>query len=291
MRTIPYTIGVIALIRDLWYTVCQMKDEPHAAPYYQTFVDLHAEAKSFLLPAEISVLEAISASEADVDRADGGLDAFAGRVYRAVDDIGEAKTKKAIKTNLFKGLPLSKFRRPVLGGQLLAQTAWGSALQATNIPTLMALAPESDPLVQKGQQASKARTDAQQKNREFRDLGARKQFIDKVNAARRVAFGGLSKAPLEDPKLPSDYADWFFFGEAPAEVEETIEDVKAAITALKVELEAREKQLQEMEAEAAAAAQIEADRQAKQVTADALRKKRAELDAQIAAIEAELAKP
>ena len=40
-RTIPYPIGMIALIRELWYTICQMQDEAPAAPFLPAFIALH----------------------------------------------------------------------------------------------------------------------------------------------------------------------------------------------------------------------------------------------------------
>jgi hypothetical protein len=290
MRTVHYSIGLIALIRELWYTICQMESEAPAATHYPIFVGLHHEARTLLLPAELDILEGISGADARVDKADGGLDGFAGRVSRAVDDVAEIKTRKKLKTNLFKGQPLSKFRRPVLGGQLLAQTAWGSALQASGIATLVALAPEAEPLVLRGHEASRGRTTAAQRNREFRDVGMRKQFIDRVNGARALAHGDLSRAPFVDPTLPSDYADRFWLGDPPSDDEETIDDVKAAITELAAKLDERAKQLARMEAEAALAAQIEAEQQAKQTNLDALEAQKAELEKKIAGIRDELNK-
>lgn len=288
MRNLPYTISAVSLIRDLWYSVCRMQDEAPAAPFLPIFVALHEEAKTVLLPAEIDVLQGISGAQAKVDKADNGLDVFAGRVFRTVEDLAEARTKKKLKTIFFKGLPLSRFRRPVLGGQLQAQSGWGSALQASGIPTLMALAPDSDPLVQKGEAASKARTDAAQKNREFRDVGMRKQFIDKVNGQRLLAHAALSKVPLDDPSLPTDYGESFFLGEAAPDNEETLDDVKADITALEAKLAERRQALAAMEAEAAAAAQVEAERQAKQSALGDLETQKAELEQKIKALRGEL---
>jgi hypothetical protein len=290
MRNIPHSIGIIALIRDLWYTVCEMEGEAPAAAHRPIFLALHQEARTHILPAELDILESMSGADATVDKADGGLDGFAGRVARAVDDVAEVKTRKKLKTNLFKGLPLSKFRRPVLGGQLLAQSAWASALHASGIATLVALATEAPPLVTRGEEASRARTTAAQKNREFRDVGMRKQFIDRVNGARELAHGDLSRAPFADPTLPSDYADRFWLGEPPADDEESIDDVKAAITELKSKLDERAQQLVKMEAEAALAAQIEAQRQAKEKSLDELEARKAELEKEIAGLRDELKK-
>jgi hypothetical protein len=260
MRTIPYTIGVLSLLREVWYTVCQMREEPLASPHLQTFENLYQEAKNTLLPSELSVTEEVESSQVKVDRADGDLDRFAGRVSRAVDDIPDPNTRKQYKTNLFKGQPLSKFRRPVLGGQLLAQSGWAATLSQSNVPALVTLADEADPLVKKGQDASQSRTEAQQQNRQFRDVGARKQFIDKLNGARRLAAGSLAKLAHDSPALPNDYADRFWRTEPAVDEEETLDDVKAAIADLKAKLAEREDQLKKMEADVAAAAQLEAFR-------------------------------
>jgi hypothetical protein len=290
MRTLPYTIGILGLLREIWYTVVQMREEPLAAPHLPTFEGLYAEAKTQLLPAELTIIENIEVGNVKVDRADGDLDRFAGRVSRTVDEVPDPKTRKKLRTNLFKGLPLSKFRRPVLAGQLLAQSAWGPALFGSNIPALVSLAPEADPLVTRGQDASKLRTDAQQQNRLFRDVGARKQFIDKVNGARQLANGALAKAAHDDPTLPNDYAERFWRSEPAADDEETIDDIKADIVALKARVTEREAELTRREAEAEAAAQIEADRQAKEKSLEDLLAARAELDKKIAAVQGELAK-
>lgn len=290
MRTIPYTIGILGLLREIWYTVVQMREEPLAAAELPTFEALYVEAKSTLLPAELTIIENIEVGHVKVDRADGNLDRFAGRVSRVVDDVPDPKTRKQLRTNLFKGLPLSKFRRPVLAGQLLAQSAWGPALFKSNIPALVALAPEADPLVKTGETASKVRTDAQQANRQFRDVGARKQFIDKLNGARQGANGALTKAAHGDPTLPNDYAERFWRSEPAAEDEETIDDVRADIVALKERVAEREKDLAKMESEAAAAAQIEAERQAKEQSLAELQAQRDELEKRIATLQGELGK-
>jgi hypothetical protein len=290
MRTISYTIGILSLLREIWYTVCQMREEPLASPHLQTFEDLYQEAKDTLLPSELSVTEEVESSQVKVDRADGDLDRFAGRVSRAVDDIPDPNTKKQYKTNLFKGQPLSKFRRPVLGGQLLAQSAWASTLAQSNVPALVALADEADPLVKKGQDAFQARTEAQQQNRQFRDVGARKQFIDKLNGARRLAAGALSKVAHGSPTLPNDYADRFWRTEPAADEEESLDDVNAAIEELTAKLAEREDQRKKMEAAAAAAAQLEAERQAKERSLGSFLEQKATLDKQIADLQKALEK-
>lgn len=121
-------------------------------------------------------------------------------------------------------------------------------------------------------------------NREFRDTGARKQFIDEVNAARKELDGALSKLPFQNPALPQDFADAFFLSEPPREeAEESLEDVKAAVAELSTQLAERQEQLKQMEQDAAVEAQLEAERKARDEQA-------AELEAKAKAMLAEAAK-
>lgn len=82
------------------------------------------------------------------------------------------------------------------------------------VPALAALAPEAETHVAAGNAATLLRDNAQQANRTFRDVGERKQFIDKLNANRKEIHGALAKLPFEHPNLPTDFADGFFYSEA-----------------------------------------------------------------------------
>jgi hypothetical protein len=289
IRTLHYTVGLVSLIREIRYTISRMKAEPLASGYLPKFVALRDEAKALLLQ-EIDILEEMSDGQASVDHADEDLDFFAGRVWRTVDDSTSGNTRKQLKTSLFKGLSLSRFRRPRLGAELVAQTGWESALKNSQVPQLVALAPEAGPLVQAGLDAASARTMASQKNREFRDLGGRKQFIDKVNATRNDAHGGLSKAAFENPTLSNDFGDSFFAGEPPKDAEETLDDVKADIVALENQLKERQTTLAAMEADAANAAKLDENRKAKAQTLSGLEEQKAALEKAIADLQTELEK-
>jgi hypothetical protein len=134
-------------------------------------------------------------------------------------------------------------------------------------------------------------TDASSANRQFRDIGARKQFIDKVNAARKQTHGELSKLPFQQLGLPTDFADQFFRPETRAdeeEEEETIDTVKASIADLDAQLTEKKTRLKKLEDEAAATAKAAAEKQDQEDTLAALKAQAAEILKQAAALEAQL---
>jgi hypothetical protein len=249
----------MSLLRELQYTLSQVSHAPLATGYVPVFQALREEGQQVLLE-EIVIQDELSNALALVNKADSGLDAFAGRVSGAVDEHTSGPTRKQLRTALFKNKPLTRFRRPVLARQLEAMADWADTLSRCGVPGLVALAPEAVPLVEAGRSAQQVRTTAQKRNRDFRDIGTRKQFIDKVNAARKEAYGGLAKLPFQNPLLPSDFADAFFYLEPPRDEEETIDQVKASIEDLEAQLVEQRTLLAKLEEEAAAEAQAEQER-------------------------------
>ncbi|MDC3953619.1 hypothetical protein [Polyangium jinanense] len=258
-RILAYRIGLFTLLRELQYTLSRAKQEPLAAGYVPVFQALRDEWKLILLE-EIDILDSLAQAQASVNKADEGLDAFAGRVSRITDESTSGHSRKQLRSALFKNKPLAKFRRPVLGGQLELMSDWAETLAKCGVPALVALAPEAETLIAAGQDAENQRKHAQSTNRDFRDVGTRKQFLDKVNAARKEAHGGLGKLPFENLALPRDFADGFFYSESPRDEEETIDEVKTSIEELQAQLEERQALLAKLEAEAEAEARAAEER-------------------------------
>jgi hypothetical protein len=249
-RTILYNIGTFALFREVFYTLAQMGEEPLAAPHIPTFESLRDGLKAILLQ-ELTILEQLAKAQATVDRTDVRLDRFVQRVLNGVDEHTDGNTRKQLRKKLLKGKSSSKFRRPVLGRQLHEMADWSETLTKCGVPALAALAPEAAAHYEAGKAADTLRTTAQSENRNFRDVGARKQFIDQLNAERKSAEGALAKLPFQNPALPQDFGGGFFLSEPPRDVEETIEDVKASIAALETELAEEKARLAQMEQEKA----------------------------------------
>ncbi|TKD12433.1 hypothetical protein [Polyangium fumosum] len=288
-RIIAYRIGLFTLLRELQYTLSRAKEEPLAVGYVPGFQALRDDWKLILLE-EIDMLDILAQAQAAVDKADGGLDGFAGRVSRTVDESTSGNTRKQLRTALFKNKPLAKFRRPVLGGQLASMSDWAETLAKCGVPALIAMAPEAEMLVAAGEDAENQRKSAQSSNRNFRDVGHRKQFIDKVNAARKEAHGGLAKLPFEHPALPRDFAEGFFYSEPPRDEEETIDEVKTSIAELTAQLEERQALLKKLEEEAEAEARADEERLAKAQIAEELEAQAKALLEKAAALKAQAKK-
>jgi len=254
-----------------------------------TFQSLRDGWQTILLK-EISILDQLSKAQASVNKADQSLDSFSNRVSRAVYDHTDGNTRKQLRSALFKGKPLSRFRRPVLGGQLQAMRDWSDILSKSGVPALVALAPEALALVETGDAAALQRKKAQATNRTFRDVADRKQFVDHLNASRKEAHGALAKVALEHPNLPQTFADGFFYTESPEEQEETIDEVKASIETLKAALEARSALLKQLEEDAENEAKAEKERLAQEEAADDLEAQAQKLLEQAAAIRAKTKK-
>lgn len=282
-RVIPYRVGLLSLMREIQYTLSQLSHAPLAASHVPTFQALREECQQVLLE-EIAILDVLSNAQALAAKADSGIDAFAGRVSGMVDEHTSGPTRKQLRTALFKNKSLGRFRRPVLAGQLDAMADWVDTLSRCGVPALVALAPEAAPLIEAGKSAQQTRAAAQKRNRDFRDVGTRKQFIDKVNAARKELYGGLAKLPFQNPALPSGFADDFFYAEPPRDEEETIDQVKASIEDLEAQLVERKALLAELEAQAAAEAQAEQERLAQAQAAEELEAQAQALLAQAAAL-------
>lgn len=289
LRTLPYQISLFTLLRELNYSCAGMSPEPLAAPYLPGFQSLCDEWKTVLLE-ELAILNQMAHAQSAVDKADIRLDSFCNRVSNAVNEHTDGPTRKQLRNALFKNKALSKFKRPILGGQLGIMLDWGNTLAQCGVPALMALAPEANTLTAAGKNAADLKAAALQKNRDFRDVGMRKQFIDKVNAKRREAYGGLGKLAFEHADLPPYFGDLFFYSEAPSEEEETIDEVKASIEDLEARLTERKTLLAKLEEEAAQAAKAESERKAMEAAAMDLEAKAQAFLAEAAALKAKLSK-
>lgn len=285
-RILAYGTSLLALLREIQYTLARASNEPLAAAFVTTFQS-HRQGWQTVLLAEIACLDELAIAQAAVNKADQGIDGFAGRTSRAVDDHTDGPTRKQIRTALFKNKSLSKFRRPVLGGQLDAMRDWSDTLSKCGVPALVALAPEANALVAAGDAASNMRDNAQRANRDFRNVGQRKQFIDKLNASRKETHGGLAKLPFEHPNLPVDFADGFFFSEPVREQEETIDEVKTSIEQLETQLDQRRALLKQLEEEAESEVRADQERQARAQAIDDLEAQAKALLDQVAALKAQ----
>lgn len=288
--------SIFALFPHPMYSASRLRAHPLGAPHAPRFEALCAEGREVLVE-EISHLEALSDAQARVGAADDALNEFAGRVSKEALIITRDDRSNALYTHLFGQKNLGEFRKPVLSGQLEAMKPWVEALQQSPHPTLSALAPEAEALVNAGVAATEARRLAKQHNRYFRDVGNRRQWVDRLNAARKEIHGMLAKLPHEQPGLPSDFADHFFLSASPrdeeteSEVPETPEAIRAEIEGIQQALAAAQVRLAQAEAAELEAEQAAAERAADAAALAELDRAAQELERQREALRARLSTP
>lgn len=287
-RVLELRTSIFGLFPHIGYTLERLKAEPLAAAHVPVFEALRTEGLQ-VLTTELGMIDAKIGAQVRVTTTDGKLNEYAGRASKAVLVITKDERDNPLYTNLFGSKNLTEFRRPVLGEQLEAMRKWIPSLQQSPYPTLQAMAAELVTLVAEADAAKAARDSVQQQNRFFRDVGARRQWVDNLNAARQEVYGALAKLPHQHPELPSNYADLFFLrdkrgaGEG-EEGEETLESLQALAEEMREELqelEARIAEMEEAEAEAKKAAEARAAEEAKLAELD---RAAAELDKQRAAL-------
>jgi hypothetical protein len=291
VRTLSQKSSLIAIRSHIVFTLRHLESDPlttSLAPSFQSLLDewpTHFQT-------ELDLNDQVDDGQIVVTAVDGRLNRFADRTSKELLTItGDSRTNVLYLHYFDK--PLHLFKKPILADQLTAMQGWISSLQASEHPSLKALAPELIPLIAEADQAVRDKSKAEQALASFREIGDRKRYIDRVNALRKEMYGALATLPHKHAGLPSTFADGFFRrskvkGEEAAEP--TIASVEAEITALHADLAARQAKLKELQDRAKEADEKEAERAANKVKlADIemeLAAKQKEADALRAAIEA-----
>jgi hypothetical protein len=292
-RILKPKTALITLLGELRYTLSRLHANPLTTAHVATFQALRDEWRP-VLDKEISLQEALSDAQALIDAEDAALDDFASRVSKTVLTITKDDRGSALYTHFFGNKSLSEFRRPNLGAQLEAMRPWGDSLANSPFPALKAMAKEHAQLVAAADKAVSARDKARQQNKQFREVGERRQFVDKLNAARKVTHGALAKLALETPGLPSGFADQFFRSEASRdegddeETPPTIAQVTETIDALEAQLTSQKALLAKLQGEAEAATKAAAAREADQTALSDLQQRMAEMAKQAEQIQKRL---
>jgi hypothetical protein len=287
VRTLSQRTSLVAVGGELRYTTSRLIAHEEGAPYVAEFQGL-CQKGTLVQNQEQSLRDKVTDAQAVVDHVDDLIDAFVKKFMRALDGITNNDRKHPlVQFYLGKKTP-SDFAKPVLGPQLQEMANWLPSLQSSEHPSLKSLEPELADLVAKGKAAAKGKTDAELARDHFRDVGERYKFIEEVNAKRKTLYGNLAKRPHENEALPQNFADRFFRREPRGNDDEpsTIEEIDEAIAGLS-------KQISGLQ-DARAAMVLEAEKVAKgkikehEETLAALAKKKAEVEAEEAAIRAKI---
>ncbi|HRI70391.1 MAG TPA: hypothetical protein PK156_39435 [Polyangium sp.] len=196
--------------------------------------------------------------------------------------------KSLLGTRLFGDMRPRDFRRPLLGGQLEAMTAWPTVLQDSEKEVLRQHVPILAQRVATGQTAADEKKETTRRLADFRTVGTRVRLIEAFNAWRKSLFGKLGDMQHANPALGTGWAESFFLQESADEP--TVAELERKIAAAEVDIERWKKQRDELKAheEATAAARAAAIRKEKQAQLEALQKAKADIEAKAAAIAAEL---
>lgn len=295
LRTLTSRGSLIALFPHLYYQLQRSIAEPEGAPFVAELQALVGQGLQ-VATTEIELIGARIAAQVRVDISAEKLDRFADKVLDTVLRITNGDRTKALYTNLAGDKNPTEYKRPKHGEQYESTKTWGAKLAQCGIPELAAMAPEVQPLLDEVEAALGAKRNAQQQNRTFRDVGARQQFVDSLNAARVHAYGELTRLAHQTPTMSSDFADRFFLKDKTkgedldnGEEEETIEILQARAEELREGLAEIEEQLRELQDEEAAAAKAAELRAADVARLAQLDKVAAEAAAEAEALRAKLA--
>jgi hypothetical protein len=291
MQRINHDNALAVILYRLVYSLSRFRANPATGahvPIFQALRDQWTPVQA----EEIAIQEELSYAQALVDEADDAVDDFCGRFSKAVLVITKDDASHPLYILYFGGKSLSEFRAPKLNAQLRAMKAWVDPLQKTPHPALAAMVPELITLLDQADKAVAAKGLAQQHRREFRTVGARRQFVDTLNATRAQAHGELAKMPFLTPGLPPDYAERFFPQEPAAEEPEpdTIASVTARISEQEKTLAADRVLLEKLQGDAVEAAKVEAERRQDEEALAAIEQQKQDLAKQEAALREKLGK-
>lgn len=281
----PETQSTRTVYEESFYTLTMARIVPEAGKHAAAFEALCTEGLK-VLDDERKLEEAGLLAQAQVQAADLLLNRFVDRLLGVLAGLGEGRPGTPGYELFFRERPPSALKKFVLGEQLETMRGFVAKLEGSGAAALKALAPDLKKLIEGGDQAKAAVTEARSKLQLFRQTGARQAFFDKANSTRRAAYGELSKLPFDKPELhlEADFGDRFFrVGPRPAPLDgDPIEAARAEIAATERELAEQKQALVALEALALAEAKEAEERAAKE-------KRVAELSAQAESVAREKA--
>jgi hypothetical protein len=272
------------------FTLVRLRLDPKLASFVPTFEGLLDEGWK-AIKEERMLLDERMAAEAAVDQADTDLDATSDGVAGVILIETKKNRRSPIFVRYFENQQPSRFRRPILGGQLASMRTWPPSLIASPNAALSAYGQALVEQIKAADAAIALVTAAEQKLADFQTIGLKKQLFDKANGLRKQLHGEASKRMHDHPEwnLPADYADALFQHRS-ATPEPTIADLDHKIEAANAEVARltalRDQRIKEEEAEAKA--REEADKKALEAALAAAEKAAAEASARVAEIKAGL---
>ena len=277
------------LYEAILFTLVRLKLDPKLQSYVPIFEQLLTEWWD-VYKAERDILDEAVNAEAAVSCADQALDRTSDAVAGTIlIDVGNNR-RSPLFLRYFPSESPSRFKKPKLSEQLAAMRTWPPSLLESPNPTLNAYGAALVTQIDAADEAVARVSTATQKLADFRTTGARKQFFDKVNGARKKLYGEAAKLSHDHPEwnLTNGYASTLF--QHDSSPERSLADVDRKIEAVSAELvklnQMREALLKE--GEEAAKARKEAEKKAQKAELEAAAKAAAEAKARFDALQAKL---
>lgn len=290
---LSFRSSVLVFLLEVRITYSKVQSHPLGAPFVPLFAGIRDDCMA-VLEEELGLLQEKADAQALVDAANAGLNRVINRMSRELLTITGEKPEHALYTHFMKGKSLAEAKKPVLGAKLEHVREWEEKATNSAHPALQALAPEIAAAVVAADQADTAKKNAMKRLREFRDIGNRRQLVDRLNGVRKETHGTLTRIALETTGLPSNFADTFFRKTPKREEDDdegpgTIEEAQAQVESLREALAEAEQLVAEFEAEAEAEVEAERAREADEAALAAVEEEMARLEAKRASLKARIA--
>jgi len=281
IKTIPKTATVATIEDEFLYTLVRVRRNPHTLALVSQLEAFRVKLNA-VKAEDAALLEADAEASAAVQFADLDLDLSVTFVANNIDP------KSLLADRLFGDLRPSELKRPVLGGQLEVMSDWPSALTEADTEPLNGHVPLLVQRLTAATSISDEKSSTAEKLANFRSVGARVQLVEDFNALRKSLFGKLSEIQHDKKDLPPGWAESFFKRDSTEEV--TLAEYEKRVALAEAALEALKKQRDERKAfeEKLAESKAQAKRREKKSKLDALLKAKADLEAQEAALRADL---
>jgi hypothetical protein len=242
-RTLPVTLRISRLAEEIIHTTSLLRAYPFLAGEVATFDALLVEWLK-LLQQENALMGEQSDAEARAIVIDDAVDFLCVAISATLLAESGGNRKSAAYQRYFGTTRPSALKRPVLGQQLETMRTWPPSLtDAASSPALQQYGKQLAERVIEGDAAVAALSEAGRKRADF-DLGPRKAFVDRLNAARHVLYGRLAELPHKHParNLPRDFARRFFLRDE-RRTTPTIGEVEQSILRLRERLQKQEELL------------------------------------------------
>jgi hypothetical protein len=250
LLTIRYEISLSALREELMKTAARLRAHPQTTTKAADY-DLLLKELEKLAAKEQQLKDEKLEADAQIDALDMMLDPQVDRLSNALLDRTGQQRDSELYQRYFGVKRPHEVKKPVLGEEVQIVKDFVPSLLASSDAGLLAIGQELDKLVKAAQKAETAYSEAASKLRDFRKVGERKAFIDKVNQKRKLTHGELAQMPhTPGSTLPRDFASGFF-GHSKQRVV-TIENLRAQIAEKEAELAELREDLKAAEAAAAA---------------------------------------